>query len=104
MLATPFWFTPCPKCCGERMRRLMARRDDLPWWVEWVALRVEDVAESQEACRLQVPEVRFDDYLVCARCRRVIIEDQARYWVPPGGGTCPPYCVPCREKVARGEG
>jgi hypothetical protein len=103
LLATPFMFMPCPRCLGERMRRLMARRDDLPWWVEWVALRAENDAEILEARSLPVLKVRFDDFLVCARCGKVITEAQARYWAPPGGGQCPPYCISCRKVVASGE-
>jgi hypothetical protein len=100
LFATPIWFVPCPRCLAARMRRLMESREDLPWWVEYLADQCERTVVSMEREERSALSVEFDPLLTCHRCGRLIPKDKARYVFPGGKGPGRPHCQECMERRA----
>jgi hypothetical protein len=95
LYATPRWFSACPRCLEERMRKLRETGVDLPNWfvyVENVARRHVDIQERQ---LMVSPTVHFDDFCHCAGCGRLLQQCDARYPREPGGYGSSPHCGPC---------
>lgn len=101
LFATPIWFVPCPRCLAARMRRLLGSREDLPWWVEYLAEACERTVVSMELKERSALSVEFDPFLTCHRCGRLIPKDKARYVFPEGTSLGHPHCQECAAPPAR---
>lgn len=90
----------CSRCTIERIERLAGAGKVLPpsvLWLHWEADREIRQSEKREREKLSVV---FDDFYRCGRCAALVLRENARYWLPPDGGSSPPYCPPCRELLA----
>jgi len=103
LFATPIWFVPCPRCLAARMRRLLESREDLPWWVEYLAEQCELTVVSMERDERSALSVEFDPLLTCHRCGRLIPKEKVRVFLPGGTGPGHAHCKECWELLAWGQ-
>ena len=101
LYATPVWFSPCRRCLAKRMRALMERRDDLPWWVSYLADNCQRAVDLEDQKALAGPTVTFEPFAGCVACKKLMPEEDARYWYGTNNELPVAYsrCVPCYEDL-----
>lgn len=90
----------CPRCLRERVRALREEVGELPGAVDYLETMANRDLERQSVDYRADLTVDFDVFCRCAQCDRLIHRDDARYWLPPGASSSPPYCQPCRAELA----
>jgi hypothetical protein len=93
----------CSRCTIERIERLAGVGRELPPSVLWLHWEAEKELRAQAKREREKLSIVFDDMCRCARCTALIQTKDARYWIPEGGNSSPPYCKECREILASGE-
>lgn len=90
----PYKFYACPKCLSSRIRDLRQIEYEVPDWIIFL--------EKDTECRIS-KQVRaregLIDFYECAICKKAIMPDNARYFLPPGVHESPPYCIECYERL-----
>lgn len=101
LFATPYYFSPCRRCLAKRMRRLLATRDGLPWWVTYLAWTCEREIAQKDARAERGPTADFEPLNACAACGKLITLKESRYWFGKNmeRRSSPPYCVACCEQL-----
>lgn len=93
----------CPNCLALRIAHLRGRSaTTLPDWLislESEAFREVEAQQRREDASLTVT---WDDLVRCDRCHRLIALSEARYFIPTGAQSSPPYCPECRAPVSDG--
>jgi uncharacterized C2H2 Zn-finger protein len=94
----------CPRCLRERVRALRRERGSLPDPVAYLETMAErDLARQSLENRWDLT-VEFDVFVRCDRCDALLERDDARYWLPEGATSSPPYCRPCYAELREGTG
>lgn len=89
----------CPRCLRERVRSLREVHDSLPGSVDYLETMADRDLERQSLENHDLT-VDFDVFYRCDRCDGLIHLDDARYWIPPGESSSPPYCRPCHAELS----
>ena len=96
----------CPFCTVGRIDEYREIGVDQvePAWVTVLYGEARKEAASEARQEDDRYTVTLDDIWKCARCGKLIQRREARYYHAPGETTSPPYCGPCADALATGEG
>jgi hypothetical protein len=103
LFATPRMFSACPKCLAARIRELRESGAGLPAWAYYLEGAANDEALRQARAEDESFSMSFDDFYHCARCDKLILCKEARYYFPPGANSSSPHCVECYQQLTRRE-
>lgn len=103
LFATPRMFSACPKCLAERIRELRESGATLPAWAYYLEGAADDEALRQANAEDTSLSMSFDDFYHCAKCGKLILGKEAKYYSPPGSNSSAPHCVECYRQLQRRE-
>lgn len=89
----------CPSCIVRRICALKLR-GAAKQWMEDLLWEAEKEVKYQEKKENETFALNLDDFYRCHRCDRVIHQNDARYFFPPGTTSSHPYCIECRAALA----
>lgn len=92
----PHTFYACPKCLNRRVKALRQIEYQVPDWIIFLEKDSEFRISKQD--RIREGHI---DFFECAICKKAIMPDNARYFLPPGVHESPPYCIDCVERLRR---
>lgn len=94
----------CPQCVSHRIQLLRNEVDVTPYWVS--VLQREAAAEVAGQARkfgLRRDTLLWNSFYRCGFCGRLIVYEDARWFIPPGERSSPAYCPNCIG-IVRGDG
>ena len=94
----PYRFHACPRCLNKRIKELRKVEYVVP---DWIVL-LEKESEFKKTRQIMVHEGHIF-FCECGMCKRAILQDNARYYLPPGVHISKPYCIECYERLRSGK-
>ena len=75
----------------------------MPMWVAWLLRETKgEVASQAKRYNLEL-EVVWNSFYKCGCCGRLVVYEDARWFVPDGEESSPAYCPTCIG-IVRGDG
>lgn len=93
----------CPLCVSHRIQQFCQEVDVLPAWVAWLQGEAKRAVAGQAKRDGRTPEFVWNNFYKTASCGRLVVYEDARWFVPPGETSSPAYCPTCIGSV-RGDG
>lgn len=95
------WFSQCPNCLKGRIEGLLAEGLPLEGELGFTYRSVCGEVARHDERQFGELTVEMPSFYRCARCDALMMAPNARYYVPPGEFSSPPYCQGCYDELAR---
>jgi len=94
------WFVQCPNCLKARIEDVLSEGLPLEGELAFTYRSVCTEVAKHDERQFGELTVEMPRFCRCARCDELVMAEDARYYVPPGEFSSPPYCRPCYQELA----